>query len=386
MEQTPSIARNGHVRRKVLVDMGFQCGIVGLPNVGKSTIYNALTSNKAEASNFPFCTIEPNRGVVNVPDTRLQKIAQYIPPQKLIPTTMEFVDIAGLVAGASKGEGLGNKFLGHIRETNAIAHVVRCFEDEEIVHVDGSVDPIRDIEIIELELVFADQDSVAKRLQTAQKKARSGDKETIKLVAVLEKIQPVLEAGRPVRSIDLNVEEQMLIRDLALITQKPSLFVANVDEADLADPAQNAHYRKVCEYAAAQNAEVVALCGSIEAELSELDGEDKAEFLADLGLTEPGLNRVIRAGYKLLNLSTYFTAGEKEVRAWTFHKGYCAPQAAGVIHTDFERGFIKADVYHFDALVTHESEQAVKEAGLMRLEGKSYVVKDGDIMHFRFAV
>ncbi len=366
--------------------MGFQCGIVGLPNVGKSTIYNALTSNKAEASNFPFCTIEPNRGIVSVPDQRLLDIAKYIPPQKLIPTTMVFVDIAGLVAGASRGEGLGNKFLGHIRETQAIAHVVRCFENEEIVHVDGSVDPIRDIEVIELELIFADQDSVAKRMETVQKKARCGDKESLKTMAVLEKLRAALEDGHPARTVDLSGDELLLIRELHLITLKPSFFVANVDEADLADPTQNAHYQKVCTYAAEHGNEVVALCGSIEAELSELNGEDKAEFLADLGLAEAGLNRVIRAGYKLLDLCTYFTAGEKEVRAWTFHNGARAPQAAGVIHTDFERGFIKADVYHYDDLMQHQSEVAVKEAGLMRLEGKSYVVRDGDIMHFRFSV
>jgi len=366
--------------------MGFQCGIVGLPNVGKSTIFNALTSNKADASNFPFCTIEPNLGMVNVPDPRLDEIAKFIPPQKLIPTTMVFVDIAGLVAGASKGEGLGNKFLGHIRETDAIAHVVRCFEDENIVHVDGSVDPIRDIEVIELELIFADQASVEKRLTSLTKKARSGDKETIKTVAVLEKILPELEEGKPARELELSPEELRLIRDLHLITLKPSLLVANVDESDLADPSQNVHFQKVSAYAQAQGSEVVALCGSIEAELSEMDQADKEEFLAELGVKEPGLNLVIRAGYKLLNLQTYFTAGEKEVRAWTFHEGYRAPQAAGVIHTDFERGFIKADVYHYNDLIKYESEQAVKEAGLMRLEGKSYVVEDGDIMHFRFSV
>ena len=366
--------------------MGFQCGIVGLPNVGKSTIYNALTSNKAAASNFPFCTIEPNKGIVNVPDPRLEEIAKYIPPQKLIPTTMVFVDIAGLVAGASRGEGLGNKFLGHIRETNAIAHVVRCFEDDEIVHVDGSVDPIRDIEVIEFELIYADQDAVDKRMQILIKKSRGGDKEAMAVLAVLEKIHPLLEEGRPVRSMGLSEDDIFLIRDLHLITLKPSLYIANVGELDMADPSKNQHYQKVCQYAAAQEAQVIALCGSIESELSELNGDDKQEFLTDLGIAEPGLNRVIRAGYQLLDLSTYFTAGEKEVRAWTFQQGYRAPQAAGVIHTDFERGFIKADVYHYNALLEHKSEQTVKEAGMMRLEGKSYVVKDGDIMHFRFSV
>ncbi|MCP4293354.1 MAG: redox-regulated ATPase YchF [bacterium] len=366
--------------------MGFQCGIVGLPNVGKSTIYNALTSNKAAANNFPFCTIEPNKGIVNVPDPRLKKIAEYIPPQKLIPTTMVFVDIAGLVAGASRGEGLGNKFLGHIRETQAIAHVVRCFEDDEIVHVDGSVDPIRDIEVIEMELIFADQDSVDKRLDTLVRKARSGEKEAKAGLAVLEKIRPQLEEGIPVRSMELSADEKHLIRDLHLITQKPSLYVANVDESDLAAPEENEHYQKVSQYAEKNNCEVVALCGSIESELSELEGDDKMEFLADLGVKEPGLNRVIRAGYKLLNLSTYFTAGEKEVRAWTFHQGNRAPQAAGVIHTDFERGFIKADVYHYDSLMEYKSESSVRDAGQMRLEGKSYLVQDGDIMHFRFSV
>jgi len=366
--------------------MGFQCGIVGLPNVGKSTIYNALTANKAEASNFPFCTIEPNKGIVSVPDPRLQAIAEYIPPEKIISTNMVFVDIAGLVAGASRGEGLGNKFLGHIRETQAIAHVVRCFENEEIVHVDGSVDPIRDIEVIELELIFADLDAVTKRAEKVKKKARCGDKESLKNLAVLDKVLPVLEAGQPTRSLELTPDELLLIRDLQLITLKPSLFIANVDEADLADPAANAHYQKVRDFAAEHGAEVVPLCGSIEAELSELDGQDKAEFLTDLGLSEAGLDRVVRAGYKLLNLSTYFTAGPQEVRAWTFPQGARAPQAAGVIHTDFERGFIKADVYHYDNLMTHKTEQAVKEAGLMRLEGKSYVVQDGDIMHFRFSV
>lgn len=366
--------------------MGFTCGIVGLPNVGKSTIFNAITSAGADAANFPFCTIEPNQGIVNVPDIRLQKIAEYITPKKLIPTAMTFVDIAGLVAGASKGEGLGNKFLSHIRETNAIAHVVRCFDDENVIHVDGSVDPIRDIEIIDTELILADLETVTKRVVALQKKGRSGDKESLKALEVAGPLQESLESGKTVRSLNLSEDDLLSIRDFHLITQKPVMYVGNVDDGGMEDLSSNAHYQRLLEHAAAEGAEVTALCGKTESEIAELDPEEKAEFLAELGLSESGLDRVIHAGYKLLGLQTYFTAGEKEVRAWTIHQGDLAPQAAGVIHTDFERGFIKADVYHYDDLMKHKSEAAVKEAGAMRLEGKKYEVKDGDIMHFRFSV
>ncbi|MGA1201363.1 MAG: redox-regulated ATPase YchF [Planctomycetota bacterium] len=366
--------------------MGFTCGIVGLPNVGKSTIFNALTSVGAEAANFPFCTIEPNQGIVSVPDPRLSDIARFIPPQKIVPTTMTFVDIAGLVAGASKGEGLGNKFLAHIRETNAIAHVVRCFDDENIVHVDGSVDPLRDVEVIDTELMLADLETVAKRMEGLRKKTRSGDKEILKTLEVAAPVQEALEAGRCVRSLDLSEDVRARLRDFHLITQKKVMYIANVDEAGLADLDGNEHYHKLVAHAEAEGATVTALCGKTEAEIAELEPEEKSEFLADLGMKESGLDRVIRAGYTLLDLRTYFTAGEKEVRAWTFPAGATAPEAAGVIHTDFERGFIKADVYHYDDLMRLESEAAVKEAGAMRLEGKKYLVQDGDIMHFRFAV
>ncbi|MCA8961233.1 MAG: redox-regulated ATPase YchF [Planctomycetes bacterium] len=367
--------------------MGFRCGIVGLPNVGKSTIFNALTNSaQAEAANFPFCTIEPNTGIVEVPDHRLQDIAACIPPQKLVPTTMTFVDIAGLVAGASRGEGLGNKFLAHIRETQAIAHVVRCFEDTNVVHVDGSVDPVRDVDVIHTELLLCDLETVTKRHQNLQRKARGGDKETIKTVELLERIRPHIDDGTPVRAIEMSPEDRARLSDLHLLTDKAVLYVANVSEDDIAAPEECALYQKLAEHSAAEGASIVALCGKIESELAELTGEERTEFLNDLGLAEPGLNRVIRAGYELLNLQTYFTAGEKEVRAWTFPSGATAPQAAGVIHSDFERGFIKADVYHYDDLMKYRSEAAVKEAGKMRLEGKTYVVRDGDIMHFRFAV
>ena len=366
--------------------MGFTCGIVGLPNVGKSTIFNALTSAGAAASNFPFCTIEPNTGVVPVPDPRLDDIARFIPPQKLIPTTMTFVDIAGLVKGAAKGEGLGNQFLGHIRSTNAIAHVVRCFDDDDIIHVDGDLDPVRDADVIETELILADLESVERRIGNVEKKARSGDKESKAEVAALEVVKGQLEEGVPVRAMTLDEDVDGYIKHLHLITAKPVLYVANVHEDHIGNPSDSAYYQALAAKAEKEEAEIVAVCGRIEAELSELEVEERKEFLADIGLEEPGLNRIIRAGYKLLGLQTYFTAGEKEVRAWTFHTGWTAPQCAGVIHSDFERGFIRAEVYHYDDLMRHESEAAIRDAGAMRVEGKTYVARDGDVMHFRFNV
>ena len=366
--------------------MGFKCGIVGLPNVGKSTIFNALTSGKAEAANYPFCTIEPNTGAVKVPDPRLHKIAECIPPQKLIPTEMAFVDIAGLVKGASKGEGLGNQFLGHIRETNAIAHVVRCFSDSNVVHVDGSVNPIRDIEVIDLELILADLEAITKKYTQLQKAAKGGDKKAAAQLGVLEMVKPALDAGKPARSLGLTEEQLDLIKDYNLITAKKVMYIANVDEADAADPMKNANLAMVIEHAKKEGSPVVPICGKIEAELSDLDPADRAGFLADLGMEEAGLARVIRAGYQLLGLQTYFTAGEVEVRAWTFEKGWKAPQCAGVIHTDFAKGFIRAEVYHYDDLMKYRTEAKVKDAGALKVEGKDYVVKDVDIMHFRFNV
>ena len=363
--------------------MSLQCGIVGLPNVGKSTLFNALTKAGIAAENYPFCTIEPNVGIVEVPDPRLAKLAEIVKPQKIQPAIVEFVDIAGLVAGASKGEGLGNQFLANIRETDAIVNVVRCFEDANVVHVNGRVDPIADIETIVTELALADLASVEKAIARDGKKAKSGDKEAIKLVAVLEKLVPHLNEGRPARTLALSDDEKVLVKPLCLLTIKPAMYVGNVDEGGFEN---NPFLDRLREFAAKEGAPVVALCAKLEAELADLDDEDKLAFLADLGLTEPGLDRLIRAGYDLLGLQTYFTAGVKEVRAWTIHKGDTAPQAAGVIHTDFEKGFIRAQTIGFDDFVAHGGEHGAKEAGKMRAEGKDYVVKDGDVMNFLFNV
>lgn len=364
--------------------MGFKCGIVGLPNVGKSTIFNAITSAGAEAANYPFCTIEPNVGVVAVPDSRLDVLEKIVKPQRVLPTTMEFVDIAGLVKGASKGEGLGNQFLGHIRQVDAVANIVRCFDDDNVVHVDGSVDPLRDIDVIQTELGLADLEVVDRRSVRLRKLAASGDKAARAELEVLEKLSVGLDAGQSARMVELNAEERALVAHLNLITIKPVLYVANVSEDDLA--GEHEYVEQVREFAHAQGAEMVVICGKIEAEIAELEGEEKQEFLAELGLAESGLDRMVQAGYALLDLITYFTAGVKEVRAWTVPLNSRAPQAAGVIHTDFERGFIRAEVIAYADFVKCGGEAGARDKGLLRIEGKDYVVQDGDVMHFRFNV
>ncbi|HAT8426878.1 TPA: redox-regulated ATPase YchF [Legionella pneumophila] len=363
--------------------MGFKCGIVGLPNVGKSTLFNALTKAGIEAANYPFCTIEPNVGIVTVPDSRLDNLSNIVKPQQVVHATMQFVDIAGLVKGASSGEGLGNQFLANIRETDAIAHVVRCFDNSDVVHVEGRVDPLSDIEVINTELALADMETLEKSLLKVGKNSKSGNKEAIFELKTLKKIKAHLDAGYPVRTLELTPEEEQVSKRLFLLTAKPVLYIANVDDNGYEN---NPLLDKVQALASQENASIVALCAATEAELVELDEEDRQEFMVDLGLSEPGLNKVIRAGYELLGLQTYFTAGVKEVRAWTIRKGATAPQAAGVIHTDFEKGFIRAEVISYDDFIRFGGEQGAKEAGKLRLEGKEYIVCDGDVMHFRFNV
>lgn len=369
--------------------MGMNCGIVGLPNVGKSTIFSALTSAPAEAANYPFCTIEPNVGIVHVPDDRLDKLSEIVKPEKVVPAVTEFVDIAGLVKGASKGEGLGNQFLGHIRQVGAICHVVRCFDDGEVIHVAGKVDPVSDIEVINIELALADLESVSKRIQTLDKYLKSQDKKVQEKAKIskpiLERLLKTLEEGLPARSLPLDADEVEAISDLHLITMKKMLYVCNVDEGNILN--ENDHVKKVREIAAKEGANVITICGKIESEIADLETkEEKEEFLKEIGIEESGLSKMIREGYKMLDMQTYFTAGVKEVRAWTFPRGAKAPQAAGVIHSDFERGFIKAEIYHCNDLFQYGTEGKVKEAGKFRVEGKEYEVKDGDVIHFRFNV
>lgn len=366
--------------------MALTAGIVGLPNVGKSTLFNAITKAGALAANYPFATIEPNVGSVTVPDERLEKLTELVTPKKTVPTTFEFTDIAGIVKGASTGEGLGNKFLSHIREVDAICQVVRCFDDENITHVAGTVDPIDDIEVINLELILADMESVEKRIQRVAKMAKQKDKDAMAEEPILLKIKEALEAEKPARSVELSDDEKKIIKGLHLLTIKPMLYVANVSEDEVADPSENKYLQQVQEYAANEGAQVIIICAKIEEEISELDDEEKKEFLNELGIPESGLDQLIKASYNLLGLATYFTAGVQEVRAWTFRKGMKAPQCAGIIHTDFERGFIRAETVSFDDLLQYGSKPAAKEAGRLRLEGKEYVVQDGDVMEFLFNV
>ena len=363
--------------------MSLKCGIVGLPNVGKSTLFNALTKAGIPAENYPFCTIEPNVGIVEVPDPRLAQLATIVKPERILPAAVEFVDIAGLVAGASKGEGLGNQFLAHIRETDAIVNVVRCFQDPNVIHVAGKVSPLDDIAVIQTELALADLTTVEKTIQRETKKARSGDKDAAALVALLERVLVQLNDAKPVRAMNLDKEQVAMLKPLCLITSKPAMYVANVSDSGFTN---NPLLDQLSEYAKSQHAPIVAICASIESEIADMDDSDKLDFLTDMGMDEPGLNRLIRAAFDLLGLQTYFTAGVKEVRAWTIHKGDTAPQAAGVIHTDFERGFIRAQTIAFDDFISHKGEQGAKEAGKMRAEGKEYVVKDGDVLNFLFNV